>query len=235
MRRHRKTLTLAGAALTASLAALAGLGAPASAAAATSGLTLGCSNSPSVCNPGAGDVGVGYEWIVSGFADSSVTFTITLASGSLPAGLQFSPQYQGAGDTGGLINGTPTTAGTYNFTLQINDSSGTSATQPYSITVGTGTADNLDITGAALDVYSAANGDYLLGVNGEDPNVGATYTVYNTATGQELETLTDSQGLFDGPDGPGFVSSSPLQNVTVKDSLGSSVTVPVKVFIPGKR
>ena len=233
MRRHRKTLTLAGAALTASLAALAGLGAPASAAAATSGLTLGCSNSPSVCNPGAGDVGVAYEWIVFGFDELGGSFTITLASGSLPAGLQFTPQYQGAGDTGGLINGTPTTAGTYNFTLQINDSSGTSATQPYSITVGTGTADNLDIT-HALDVKEGDTG-YLLGVNGEDPNVGATYTVYDTATGQKLETLTDSQGLFDGPDGPGFVSSSPLQNVTVKDSLGSSVTVPVVVFIPGKR
>ena len=230
MRRHRKTLTLAGAALTASLATLAGLGAPAGAATATSDLTLGCSNSPSVCNPGAGDVGVAYEWIVFGFDELGGSFTITLASGSLPAGLQFTPQYQGAGDTGGLINGTPTTAGTYNFTLQINDSSGTSATQPYSITVGTGTADNLSIlNNSALDVKEDDTG-YLLGVNGEDPNVGATYTVYNTATGQKLETLTDSQGLIGGGDYFGPV----LQDVTVKDSLGSSVTVPVNVYIPRK-
>ena len=229
MRRHRKTLTLAGVALTASLTGLGALGAPASAATATSDLTLGCSNSPSVCNPGAGDVGVAYTTIVFGYDELGGSFTITLASGSLPPGLQFSPRDQGSGDTGGLISGTPTAAGTYNFTLQITDTSGASATQPYSITVGTGTADNLDIT-TAIDEYIAAKGAYDLAVVGADPNVGATYTVYNTSTGQELETLTDSQGLIGGGDYFGPV----LQDVTVKDSLGSSVTVPVNVYIPRK-
>jgi hypothetical protein len=69
-----------------------------------------------------------------------------------------------------------------------------------------------------------------LGVIGADPNVGASYTVYDTSTGQKLETLTDSQGLLDEGD---YVGQT-LQNVTVKDSLGSSVTLPVVVVKPHK-
>ena len=224
MRRHRKTLTLAAAALTASLAGLGALGAPAGAAAASSTApTIAVDGSCSAtCLPGAGDVGVAYATFVEGFDPLEYSYTISLVSGSLPPGLQLSPI--DIGFTDDQITGTPTTAGTYDFTLKITDTSGASSTQPFSIPIGTGAADNLDITQAFDD--HLLNGDWDLGVNGVDPNEGATYTVYLTSTGQELGTMTDTNLGFLSWGGNG----NPIpQNLTIKDSLGSSVTVPVVV------
>lgn len=54
--------------------------------------------------------GTAYETTLSASGGGS-PYTWTLASGSLPAGLQLSP--------GGVISGTPTTVGTANFTVQV--------------------------------------------------------------------------------------------------------------------
>jgi len=226
MWRHRKTLILAGAALTASLA---GVGASAGDAAAASTPSIFTKdfvcNSNGVCSPGPGDVGLGYaaEFFVD--ATDNGPFTVTLASGSLPPGLQLSQD----GTVAGLIAGTPTAAGTYDFTLQITDQAGGSGTQQLFITVGTGTADNL---AAVTATYQNSRGTGLLNVEGWDVNAGATYTVYNTSTGTKIRTMTDRDGSLDGG-GSGPAGSFPApQNVTVKDSLGSSVTVPVTVLKP---
>jgi len=232
MRRHRKTLTLAGAALTASLAGL-GASAGAAAAAATPGIQTPAyfvCNSSGVCSPGPGDVGLGYaaDIIVSdGGANLVGPYTITLASGSLPPGLQLSPD----GTEESLISGTPTAAGTYDFTVQVTNQAGGSGTQQLFITVGTGTADNLtDVTAT----YQNSRGTGVLNVGAWDVNAGATYTVYNTSTGKEIGTMTGLayHGSWDGgASGPAGSFPAP-QNVTVKDSLGSSVTVPVTVRKP---
>ena len=60
-------------------------------------------------------------------------FTWSVAEGTLPPGLTMAP------DTG-AITGTPTAAGTYNFTVQVADSSEPSltATQPQTITIAPG-------------------------------------------------------------------------------------------------
>ncbi|HXT13368.1 MAG TPA: carboxypeptidase regulatory-like domain-containing protein [Candidatus Angelobacter sp.] len=55
------------------------------------------------------------------------TFTWSLQSGSLPPGLTFL--------SGGGLNGTPTTSGTFNFTAHVQDGSGASTNQNYSITI----------------------------------------------------------------------------------------------------
>ena len=54
-------------------------------------------------------------------------FTWTVDSGTLPPGLSLS--------SGGAITGTPTAAGTYNFTLKVVDSTGLTATQAQTITI----------------------------------------------------------------------------------------------------
>ena len=54
-------------------------------------------------------------------------FTWTVDSGTLPPGLSLS--------SGGAITGTPTAAGTYNFTLKLVDSTGLTATQAQTITI----------------------------------------------------------------------------------------------------
>jgi uncharacterized repeat protein (TIGR01451 family) len=59
-------------------------------------------------------------------------FTWTVDSGTLPPGLSLS--------SGGAITGTPTAAGTYNFTLRVVDSTGLTATQAQTITISPGCA-----------------------------------------------------------------------------------------------
>src|SRR5208283_4157317 len=55
-------------------------------------------------------------------------YTFSIASGSLPPGLTLNTST-------GAITGTPTTAGTYNFTAQVVDSQGNTATSSCSIVV----------------------------------------------------------------------------------------------------
>ncbi len=59
-------------------------------------------------------------------------FTWTVDSGTLPPGLSLS--------SGGAITGTPTAAGTYNFTMKLVDSTGLTATQAQTITISPGCA-----------------------------------------------------------------------------------------------
>src|SRR4029077_564583 len=64
--------------------------------------------------------------------------TWTVIAGVLPAGLTLSP--------GGTIAGTPNTAGTTNFTVQVKDSSGVTATKALSIVI----VSTLSVTTATL-------------------------------------------------------------------------------------
>ena len=71
-------------------------------------------------------VGVDYWVRLEVFGDST-TYTWSIISGSLPDGLNLN-------ETIGYIDGTPTTAGTYDFTIQVDDGLG-KATQTLSISV----------------------------------------------------------------------------------------------------
>jgi hypothetical protein len=81
----------------------------------------------------AGTVGTAY---LQNFFSSGGTspFAWSVASGSLPPGLALispaAPQV-----TGNELNGTPTTAGTFRFTIKVTDSAGDQATEPGSITI----------------------------------------------------------------------------------------------------
>src|SRR5215471_15863947 len=72
-----------------------------------------------------GTVGTPYSATLTA-TGGTAPYTWTLLSGSLPPGLSLS----GAG----VISGTPTTAGTYTFTLKVVDASGQTATLPCQIT-----------------------------------------------------------------------------------------------------
>lgn len=71
-----------------------------------------------------GVVGVAYSQSFS--ASGSATITYSLLSGSLPPGLTL--------NSTGSVTGTPTTVGTYTFTIRATNSFGT-ADQPSSITI----------------------------------------------------------------------------------------------------
>jgi hypothetical protein len=128
-------------------------------------------------------------------------------------------------------------SGTVQFTptQDIAPNGGPSGTQQLTITIGTGTADRLDLIGA---VWSPHSVNKTLQIHGFDANFGATYTVFATATGTKLGTFTESSAWQDGgiqnnlrvPPGPTtFTSFTNPGSVTVTDSLGGSATIPVTV------
>jgi hypothetical protein len=73
-----------------------------------------------------------------------------------------------------------------------------------------------------------------LQVTGFDVNYSATYSVYVTSTGALVGTFT-GKPPYNGGDGSireAFLEQTDLNNLTVKDSLGSTVTIPVAVVRP---
>ena len=74
----------------------------------------------------AGTVGTAYSTTLA--ATGGVTpYSWSIAGGQLPAGLALS--------TGGVVSGTPSAFGTFNFTAQVTDNVGTTATKAFAITI----------------------------------------------------------------------------------------------------
>ena len=98
-------------------------------------------------------------------AGGTPPYNVILAQGSLPAGLTLS--------SGGLLSGTPTEVGTFNFTLQADDSNLMSGSQAYS-----------------LRIYSAPVANNQSVNTPEGTPLGITLTVVNT----DLDPLTWTVG-----------------------------------------
>jgi len=232
MRGSGRALVVAGA----MVAAVLGSVAAANAATSTPSIQTGnfiCSGS--VCAIGPGNVGMPYAAGLLGTGGPVYNgpecnpYVMTKVGGTLPPGLQLGePVCEWA------ITGTPTTAGTYTFTVQIAPQPNfegvpePDGTQQLSITIGTGSSDRVVLTRAVWSPHSVQKS---LQVAGFDPNNGATYTVSVTATGAEVGTITERTPV-NGGDGSfvaNFRETVNLNNVTVTSSLGGSASIPVTV------
>jgi hypothetical protein len=235
MRGQIKALVLAGAMLTAGL----GLAPLASASAATTPLAInapGESCAGGICSLAEGNVGTAFwAYLVPSGSDSvyDYPYVWTIVKGSLPAGLTL---YQGN------LMGSPTTAGTSSFTVQLSDTAGDPpASQAFTIAIGTGNLDQVTITNAHFTTGKHTE----LGITVDDANTaGVTLTAYVTATGAEIGVLAEGDGgvneagqfVLDGiyagggsgTFGGAFTGSTP-GSVTVKSSLGASATSTVTV------
>ena len=189
-----------------------------------------CSNG--VCEIGPGNVGmsfaagldaVGQQCSDMGGTTPEVT---KVASGSLPPGLQFGLPGQVA-----TITGTPTTAGTYSFAVElanVNNASGQicgpTATQQLTITIGTGTSDR------PANMHASANIHTGFSLGGYDANNGARWSVKVTSTGRVI--VSNAASRIGYPDagqvivnGGGIPCGESSCLLTVTDSLGSSLTI----------
>ena len=234
MRLQFKILIVTGALITAGLGAAApAAAAPAATPAPPTLITshFACSNG--VCEIGPGNVGMPFAMGLDGTGGPPYTgpecnaFTMKVISGSLPPGLQF-----GEPVCEWTVTGTPTKAGTYAFTVQITPQPnnlgqipGPSGTQQLTITIGTGRSDR-PVVGAGYNGHQ-----FRLSVQGYDANVSALWSVSVASTGKVL--ISNQPGLstsaagflelnYHGNDPCGVLNSC---NLTVTNSLGSSVTV----------
>lgn len=107
-----------------------------------------------------GQVGVYYSDQLSGASCSGNPVNWSLFSGSLPPGLSLY--------TGGPLNGTPTTNGTFSFVAQANDGNGHSTNVSYSLTI------NPSATPPTLGQVSKSGNQFQFTVNAPQ---GQTYTV----------------------------------------------------------
>ena len=147
--------------------------------------------------PPGGEVGVAYSDQLTVTGGTS-PFTWSVSAGSLPPGLTLS-------GSGGLLSGTPTTAGSYSFTVKVTDSTGLSDTEPVTLTI---------IPGPSLNFPA--------------PPSGWTHTVY-------LDTLTESGGTspfawtVSSGSLPAGISLSPDGNLSGTPTATGTYSFTVKV------
>jgi hypothetical protein len=149
-----------------------------------------------------GEVGVAYSQQLSVTGGTApITFAVT--DGTLPDGLTLSP--------GGLISGTPTAAGSFNFTITATDANGATASQAFDVTVAA--APTISPTVLPDAVVNTPYSQQLNVSGGTGP---FTWSVSSGSLPAGL-TLDSGTGLISGT--PTTVGSSTF-TVTVTDSLG---------------
>ena len=190
-----------------------------------------CSNG--VCEIGPGNVGMsfaaGLDAVVPQSRDLGGTTPEVrgVASGSLPPGLQFGLPGQVA-----TITGTPTTAGTYSFAVElanVNNASGQifgpTGTQQLTITIGTGHSDRPANMHAGFNIHTG------FGLGGYDANNSVLWSVSVTSTGRVI--VKNARSRIGYPDagqvivntGGGAPCGESSCLLTVTNSLGSSLTI----------
>jgi large repetitive protein len=152
----------------------------------------------------SGGTGTGYTW--------------SLANGSvLPAGLALS--------SGGVISGTPTASGPFNFTVQVTDSAGGSGTLAFSLTIVGGPT----ITTGATLLQGEVGGSYPSTTLAASGGSGTGYT-WSLAAGSALPAglALSSGGVISGTP----TTSGPFSfTIKVTDSAGGSGTLAFSLTI----
>ncbi|MGA3187907.1 MAG: Ig domain-containing protein [Bryobacteraceae bacterium] len=187
------------------------------AAAVTSTITITPTTLP------GGTVGVAYSQALTAAGGvTPYTWTLVTAAATMPAGLTLNNN---------LISGTPTTAGTYAFTVQATDSTGATLQARYSIVIAGASTPPLTISTTSLPsgVVGVAYTQTLAATGGQSP-----YSWTNTGSLPAGLTLNASTGVISGTPTAAGASSF---TVTVTDSakntaqasLGITVVAPLTV------
>jgi hypothetical protein len=165
--------------------------------------TLNRAYTQSLAGAVAGGTGAGYQWTVIG--------------GSLPAGMTLS--------TVGVLSGTPTAAGTFNFTVQVVDSGGNTATQVQSLVVNAPivppTISTTTLSGADK---GSSYGQTLAATGGASPY---SWSLSSGSLPSSL-SLDSGSGRISG-----IPSAAGTYNFTVKvtDSVNSTATQALSIVV----
>ena len=131
----------------------------------------------------AGTVGSAYSATLAA-SGGTAPYTWSITTGSLPAGLTLAP-------ASGLISGTPTTAGTSGFTVQVKDANNQTATASLSIAVNA-------VSSIALVQSKATEGSAVSSVSAAFPSANTAgnliVAVVRMSTATQTVTLSDTRG-----------------------------------------
>jgi hypothetical protein len=160
-----------------------------------------------------GEVGVAYASVGLSATGGVQPYTWTISDGQLPAGLTLASD--------GTVSGTPTSAGTFAFTVQVVDAGSSTATIPGSVPIAAALSASL-IPDCATQCSVELGCTSVCGVFGEVSGGISPYS-YALTSGQ-LPSGTSLSGLtLNG----NFVGSSGFLkfSVQVTDSIGATATV----------
>ncbi|MBP1871432.1 hypothetical protein J2Z19_001144 [Ensifer adhaerens] len=180
--------------------------------------------SPAAGTLTGGIVGTVYDRVTIAASAGTAPYRYAVASGALPAGLALD-------GTNGRISGTPTTAGTANFTVTATDANNATGTASYSIAIviQAPTANNVRATVAA---NSAAN-PITLDLSGGAANTVSVETqpAHGTAAVSGLAiTYTPTPG-YSGSDSFTYVATN-VTGTSPAATVSITVTAPTLTFSP---
>lgn len=143
-------------------------------------------------------------------------YTWVLSAGTLPPGI-------GLTASTGVLAGTPTVPGNYNFTVQVTDASNTAATRPLSLTISAGVI--VTTTSLAGGSVGQSYSQTLTAAGGS-----GTGYVWQLTTGALPAglTLSSTTGIISGTPTVNGTSNFTIQ---VTDSLGAIATKPLSITV----
>jgi len=144
------------------------------------------------CPTGTAQLGVAYSSVLNA-AGGTAPYTFSIISGALPPGLSLN-------SSTGAITGTPTTVGTYNFTAQVVDSKGNTASASCSIVVTTPgtnpTTTSLVLSPSSIPVGSVGPIVMTASVTSGSGTPTGSVTFFNGSAQIGTATLTGGVGTF---------------------------------------
>ena len=188
-------------------------------------------------------VGVAYSQALVASGGSQPYKGWTVSAGTLPPGIVLT--------TAGVLTGTPTTAGSYSFTVQVMDGASKTASQAFSGTIAAGPpaiAPNGIVNGASYAGGAVAPGE-IVAIFGYGLGPSTLVGLQLDHSGYVTNLLSDVQVTFDGVPAPliyvqatqvgaivpyavGSRSSTVVQ-VSYQGQLTNAVTLPVAATAPG--
>lgn len=156
--------------------------------------------------PTSGTVGVAYGATISAVGGTGSGYVFSLASGTLPTGLSLG--------SSGVLSGTPTTAGTFTFTVVAVDSAGNNGVRTYTVTIS---APPIVVNPPTLG--PAVNGTPFTATVTATGGTGSGYTFAVTAGAPPAGLTLASSGVLSGtPSAAGTYAFT----VTATDSGGNT-------------
>jgi len=158
-----------------------------------------------------GNVGTAYNQIVSASGGTS-PYAFAVSSGALPTGLILN-------SVSGAISGTPTTAGTFTFTITATDASGCFGSRLYTITIATAGCPAITLSPTTLPP-AMAQAPYAQSVTASGGLAPYTYVISSGTLPTGL-TLNPATGLISGAPLQGGLFNFTIQATDANGCIGA--------------